>query len=372
VTHRPLRITFVLPTLDLSGGVRVIATVCDELAAMGHAPLVVAGPSYRPTIRERVRVAVKGARHKWWTDPDEHHFVGRATPITRTGHTPITADDLPDADIVIATWWETAEWAASYPASKGFKGYYVQHHEVHMQGQPPDRVNATFKLPLHKVCCSRWVLEQIQPFCSAPPDLATYGVDRALFDAPPREKQPEPTVGFMYSDVRFKGTDTILKALTLARQRVPNLRVITFGTRTPSPELPLPDGARFTLSPPQNTLKHHYAGADAWILGSRAEGFGLPILEAMACRTPVISTRTGGALDLIDHGHNGLIVPVEDPEAMAGAIADIAARSTDSWRAMSQAAHDAAIRCTWRSCAEQLLAALTGAMSRAASARAAS
>ena len=44
--------------------------------------------------------------------------------------------------MVIATWWETAEWVNDFPASKGRKFYLIQHHEIHPY-LPLERVQAT-------------------------------------------------------------------------------------------------------------------------------------------------------------------------------------------------------------------------------------
>ena len=61
----------------------------------------------------------------------------------------------------MATWWETAEWVARYPASKGAKAYFIQHHEVH-EGLPADRVNATWRLPMHKIVIANWLFVDIE------------------------------------------------------------------------------------------------------------------------------------------------------------------------------------------------------------------
>ncbi|MEG4213288.1 hypothetical protein [Microcoleus sp. S13_B4] len=42
----------------------------------------------------------------------------------------ITDVDVPDADIIMATWWETAEWVAKLSPSKGTKVYFLQHYEA--------------------------------------------------------------------------------------------------------------------------------------------------------------------------------------------------------------------------------------------------
>ncbi|MEQ8770534.1 MAG: glycosyltransferase family 4 protein [Phycisphaerales bacterium] len=348
-----LRITFVLPTLDLSGGVRVISMLARELDAMGHDVLVVAGPQFRPPVRDRLRAAVKGDKHRWWSDPGRHHFTDLDIPIRRLDSArPVRDADLPEADAVIATWWATAEAVAELDASRGTKCYYAQHHEIHMDGQPHDRVNATYRLPLHLFACSGWVREQIEPIAGRPVPVVGYGMDRDIFDAPPREKQGRPTVGFMYSDVAFKGTETTLAAIRLARANLPDLRVRSFGSHPERPHLPLPAGCEHEIAPPQRRIAEIYASCDAWLVGSHAEGYGLPMLEAMACRTPLISTRTGAATDLIRDGANGFVVPVRDHEAMADRIARVCTRDRDRWRAMSDAAHATAESLTWRASAQ--------------------
>jgi len=59
---------------------------------------------------------------------------------------------------------------------------------------------------------------------------------------------------------------------------------------------------------------------DVFVLPSRTEGFGLAILEAMAAGCPVIASDTGGIPEIVEHEFNGLLVPVEDSQALASAI----------------------------------------------------
>ena len=101
----------------------------------------------------------------------------------------------------------------------------------------------------------------------------------------------------------------------------------------------MPEWVKYESRPPQDRIPQIYAACDAWLFTSRAEGFGLPILEAMACRTPVIATPAGAAPDLID-GRNGRLVEA-DPEAFVAALRDLLA---GDWTAASTAAWDTAQR----------------------------
>ncbi|WP_075617693.1 N-acetyl-alpha-D-glucosaminyl L-malate synthase BshA [Paenisporosarcina indica] len=68
----------------------------------------------------------------------------------------------------------------------------------------------------------------------------------------------------------------------------------------------------------QDNVSEIYAMSDLNLLLSEKEAFGLVLLEAMACGVPCIGTDVGGIPEVIDHGLNGFIVPLNDVEAVAG------------------------------------------------------
>jgi hypothetical protein len=123
---------------------------------------------------------------------------------TLRSHRPVTDRDLPDADVVIATWWETAEWVARLAPSKGAKCYFIQHHEV-FDWLPVERVRSTYRLPLHKIVIARWLASLMKnEYGDAHVDLVPNSVDHRQFFAAPRSKQAKPTVGFIYSPLRSR------------------------------------------------------------------------------------------------------------------------------------------------------------------------
>ena len=367
----PLRITFVLPQADLSGGARVVAIHAKNLAQRGHRVVVVSRPQRTPTVRERLRSTLTGkplpsAARSTTSHLDHLPGVEHRRIESRR---PVVADDLPDADVVVATWWETAEWIAALPQTKGTSVYFLQHYEVYAE-QPKDRVDATWRLPIPKVAVARWLSELAsEVFGDRNVFLVPNAVDPTQFHASPRGKRQTPTVGVMYSHVRFKGCDVALGAFERARQHVADLKLVAFGHRAPTPELPLPPGTQFIAQPAQDEMRHLYAAADAWLFASRHEGFGLPILEAMACRTPVIATPAGAAPELIAQG-GGILTKPEDPADMAAAIERIAAMKESEWQALSDAAYATATRYTWDDAAdlfEQALLQIVAARGRTSS-----
>ena len=162
----------------------------------------------------------------------------------------------------------------------------------------------------------------------------------------------------IYVFAPFKGLDTSLRAIEIARAQFPDLQVTAFGPRTPADEFPLPPGTHFTHQPAQEDIPGLYASCDAWVLGSRFEGFGLPTLEAMACHTPVVATRAGAAPDLIEHGVNGYLADIDDAETLGAGLVELLSKSPEDWRAMSTAAHKRAHNYTWDDATDAFEAAL--------------
>jgi glycosyltransferase involved in cell wall biosynthesis len=123
----------------------------------------------------------------------------------------------------------------------------------------------------------------------------------------------------------------------------------------------LPPGTEYNNAPTQDQLKEFYSKCDAWLFSSRSEGFGLPILEAMACGTPVIGTPAGAAPELLAGG-GGILVKPEDPEDMAKAIEQICQMPDAEWRAMSKIALETVIHYTWEDATNLFEAALYAAV----------
>jgi glycosyltransferase involved in cell wall biosynthesis len=77
---------------------------------------------------------------------------------------------------------------------------------------------------------------------------------------------------------------------------------------------------RFLGAQPRETVLELLAAADAVLLSSTWENFPHAVVEGLATGTPVIATAAGGVTEIVEDGVNGLLVPPQDPPALAGAI----------------------------------------------------
>lgn len=341
-----MRITFVIPFAGLHGGIRVAAIYATRLAARGHEVRVVSQPARRRRWTRRVKDALRGrpappapaASTLFEPLGEAHRVLERPRPVT--------FDDVGPADVVVATWWETAEWVAALPPEAGRPVYLLQDYEC-FPDQPRDRVAATYHLGFRMLAVSGYIRDVIAREHGVEGiELLPNGVDMAQFDAPDRGRNARFTLGVMHQREPRKNLPLALEVLARARREIPELEIVSFGRDQPRDALALPPGARFEQRPPQDCIPALYAACDAWLFTSRNEGFGLPILEAMACGTPVLATRAGAAPDILRDGANGFLLE-DDPAAFLDRVHRMRDMPEAEWRAMSRAARETARARDW-------------------------
>ena len=155
--------------------------------------------------------------------------------------------------------------------------------------------------------------------------LVYTGVDQICFDAPWTEENYILYFGRM--DIHNKGIDILLSAF--ARLNAPDIRLILSGRGTPqnkreirsiANQLNIANRVEFTgaVTPEQkNILMGH---ALFVCTPSRYEGWGIVAIEAAAAAKAVIGTDIPGLADAIRADETGLLVPPENPQALASAM----------------------------------------------------
>jgi glycosyltransferase involved in cell wall biosynthesis len=128
-----------------------------------------------------------------------------------------------------------------------------------------------------------------------------------------------------------KNLGLLLQAFAAVRRRRPDLALVLVG-EVPDRRLLARVGehgldgvVQFAGHQPLDTLVRLYQGALLFVLPSLQEGLGIAVLEAMACGTPVVSTRCGGPEPVIEDGETGRLTPNGDAGALADAVVDLLA-----------------------------------------------
>ncbi len=145
--------------------------------------------------------------------------------------------------------------------------------------------------------------------------------------------------------VQNKRFGVVIQALALLQAREMHLHCVICGE---GPERKRLEGLTAAVSLQQvvslagavhfDDVPKYYAACDAFVFASAAEGFGNVILEAMAMGKPVVTTPVGFARDIIRDGVNGLLVPFNDPQAIADRIAFLMDNPEEA-RRMGERAH---------------------------------
>jgi glycosyltransferase involved in cell wall biosynthesis len=141
---------------------------------------------------------------------------------------------------------------------------------------------------------------------------------------------PGPVVGFIGQQGRHKGLDTLLRAMRLVWQAVPDVQLVIAGARTLFSDFVdrdiarLPEAQRAQVKLFYNFKESEkpalFRALNVFAYPSGYESFGIAYLEAWACGLPVIGCWRGAIPWVIDAGRDGLLVPFQHDQRLADAI----------------------------------------------------
>jgi glycosyltransferase involved in cell wall biosynthesis len=144
---------------------------------------------------------------------------------------------------------------------------------------------------------------------------------------PTPELAPGPTratVGCAGRMTREKGHATLLDAWSEVGQAMPEARLVLIGSGPEEPGLRRMaarcPGQPVIFAGFQDEVAPWLKALDLYVQPSLSEGLGTSVLDAMACRLPVVASNTGGLSEVVVTGTTGILVPPEDPSQLAAAI----------------------------------------------------
>jgi glycosyltransferase involved in cell wall biosynthesis len=181
------------------------------------------------------------------------------------------------------------------------------------------------------------------------------GIDLGRVDAAPKADlhaelwlpHQAPIVGNVAALVPHKGQRHLIEAAAIVIKKLPDVRFVIAGEGELRPVLERQikehrlEKHVFLAGFRPDILSVHKA-FDLFVMSSVTEGLGTSLLDAMACGTPIVATTAGGMPEVVADGRTGLLVPVRDHEAMAGAIVRLL--RDEALRARMGAAGEARVR----------------------------
>jgi glycosyltransferase involved in cell wall biosynthesis len=161
-----------------------------------------------------------------------------------------------------------------------------------------------------------------------------HGVDERLFTPDPAERSVQPSLLFVGTLAGRKRGRFLVSAFgAIVRRAHPNATLTVVGDEGPPGA-----GVIYRKGVTDDELASLYRQAWIYVCPSTYEGFGLPALEAMACGTPVVGTPNPGSIEMLDHGHYGVLAADDElGNRIASLLSDEKARAALSARGLRRA-----------------------------------
>ncbi len=259
--------------------------------------------------------------------------LSRDIPVVLTLHAPwpLTGQCNPPFD---CEEWQRSCKYCRYPSK--IPHYLKNSPEINLKV----KLEIFSKIKVGVISPSKWLLDMAKKSILAPgimdARVIPNGVDKNLFK--PSDNYsirrtlglPDQTPIILFTAQGIQGNQmkdfpTLRTSLIILSKLKPGMDVLCL-TLHGEPSEEKFDSVTLRIFPFQkdlNTVIRFFQAADIYVHPARSDNFPTTILEAMACGKPVIASNVSGIPEIVDQGVTGLLVPPEDPQALAHAILDL-------------------------------------------------
>jgi glycosyltransferase involved in cell wall biosynthesis len=225
---------------------------------------------------------------------------------------------ISDADIIISSWWATAEEINKLSPSKGKKFNLIQDYEVWTGNEA--KVHESYRLPATKVVYVQYLKKIIEREKGSAPHYIPIGIDRSKFFSTTTIEAKNPfSLCMMYSEEPRKGTQYGLEALAKLKQVFPQLEATLFGV-FPKPA-DLAPWIKYVEKP--SNLNDIYNSSAIYITPSLQEGWALPPAEAMICGCALVCSDIPGHMDYAFNNETALIFKTKDADDIVLKVSEL-------------------------------------------------
>jgi len=336
---KQLKISFLLPNRGVGGGVRAVAIFGNELLSRGHDVRIFYREDRGGFVQKGKNVyrRLKYGMAYDWLDT----FRGASLRYDRLDPEQFARDEL-----IVSMCARTTLDAAALPEEVGIKVLHCHGAEIGNW----EAMLESWRLPFPKIVVSSHLIDMIQQEVGQEViGVVPNGVDTGdYFPSIPDDRGNGIGAGFRWS--LSKDPAATLRVFKVLREKLPQAPLYSYGYGKSPRVLKHVD---YMHNPSVSEARRIYSSCRVWFMTSILEGFGLPVLEAMACGCPVISTKCGGPEDVIDDGSNGFLVGVGNTGALVHKILTVY-NDNQLWKRLSRNAIDTARKFTWQGAAAKL------------------
>lgn len=231
---------------------------------------------------------------------------------------------------------------AHYVSSYGFVGALANYYPFYVsvwgrdiyqfpQQHAINRTIVEFTLKKADVICStsHVMAAETKKYTDKHVEVTPFGVDLSIFRPMETEKKDTVTIGTVKALSDKYGIADLIKAFAIVHEQYPQTALLIVGDgpqRKQYEQLAETLGIRhvttFTGRVPNTDVPNYINKMDIFAVPSTedSESFGVAAVEAMACGVPVVVSNVGGLPEVVKKDVTGLIVPKENPEALAAAF----------------------------------------------------
>lgn len=310
-----MRITFVLPSLSFVpiGGYKVVYQYANAFAQLGHHVEII----HVEKIATR-KVTVKRIFKSMLIDlkilnQKNINWFKFVNGVNVHCVTTFDSKNFPNADVIVATAWQTANPVCSLPLDKGKKFYFIQDHVV--ENGHEKEINDTWKLPMTNIVIATW-LKDVGEGLGVSCELVQNFVDRNEFYVTNPFENRKPSISMLYHEEKLKGSEDGIKALGIVLSKYPKIKVKLFGVSSRPSNLD-PRIEYYEKYNADKLREDIYNKTSIFLSTSHSEGWGLTATEAMSCGNALVSVENGGVMDFGIEGKTALLSKIGDIEKIS-------------------------------------------------------
>ena len=290
-----MEIAFILPSRGRSGGVKATVCAANHLQKRGH--------NVRLFYKRRILTArniyhslvfpiLYSGNYDWVQE-----FTGSVKSFTEIKECLFKKNEI----IIGAGMWASNQLISLGSISNTKLQYLHGEHIV----SPKER-EEVLRSTLPKIVVSFFLKPLVESYGGKVLGVIPNGINKEEFfnSAGSSDKNG---IGGIYASHISKDPGTLLAVLNEISRKMPKVPIRMFGPHRRPKNIMI---KTFLRLPSVEKAREIYTRSKVWILASRSEGFGIPILEAMSCDCAVVATDCGGPRDIIRNGENGFLVEV--------------------------------------------------------------